>query len=95
MLYPIVIHKDENSDFGVTVPDLLGCTSAGSTLSEALSQAVVAIEGHLEILAEENRRIPQPKTIQEHMASGAYNDAFLWRSVEIDFFTTDRTCQSA
>ena len=27
MRYPIVIHKDENSSYGVTVPDLPGCFS--------------------------------------------------------------------
>lgn len=28
MKYPVVIHKDENSDYGVTFPDLPGCFSA-------------------------------------------------------------------
>ena len=29
MRYPIVIHKDEGSSYGVTVPDLPGCFSGG------------------------------------------------------------------
>ena len=33
-LYPVVIHKDKKSAFGVTVPDLPGCFSAGATLDE-------------------------------------------------------------
>ncbi len=36
MNYPVVIHKDKNSDYGVTVPDLPGCFSAGTTMEEAL-----------------------------------------------------------
>ena len=28
-LYPVIIHKDRKSAFGVTVPDLPGCFSAG------------------------------------------------------------------
>ena len=36
MRYPVVIHKDPESDYGVTVPDLPGCFSAGETLDEAL-----------------------------------------------------------
>lgn len=36
MRYPIIIHKDPESDFGITVPDLPGCFSAGSTMEEAL-----------------------------------------------------------
>ena len=48
MRYPVVIHKDPNSDYGVTVPDVAGCFSAGATLDEALSEVVEAIEAHLE-----------------------------------------------
>ena len=95
MLFPIAIHKDKDSDFGVTVPDLPGCTSAGATLADAVSQAAEAITGHLELLADENREIPQPKTIQEHRASGEYNDAYLWRTVEVSDVPTDVVRQSA
>lgn len=48
MHYPVVIHKDTESDDGVTVPDLPGCFSAGETLDEALQEVVEAIECHLE-----------------------------------------------
>ena len=48
MRYPVVIHKDHNSDYGVTVPDLPGCFSAAETMDEALREAVEAIECHLE-----------------------------------------------
>ena len=48
MRYPVVIHKDPESDYGVTVPDLSGCFSAGETLDEALLEVVEAIECHLE-----------------------------------------------
>jgi hypothetical protein len=34
--FPIVIHKDRQSDYGVTVPDLPGCFSAGATMDEGL-----------------------------------------------------------
>ena len=42
--YPVVIHKDNNSDYGVTVPDLPGCFSAGSSIEEALQQVKEAVE---------------------------------------------------
>ena len=47
MKYPIVIHKDPNSDYGVTIPDLPGCFSAGSTIEEAISMAQEAAECHI------------------------------------------------
>ncbi|HHU36863.1 MAG TPA: hypothetical protein GXZ47_06500 [Treponema sp.] len=39
MKYPVFIEKESGSDFGVTVPDLPGCYSAGSTIEEALENA--------------------------------------------------------
>jgi hypothetical protein len=38
MRYPVVIHKDESSDFGVTIPDIPGCFSAGDTYDDALNK---------------------------------------------------------
>ncbi len=40
MRYPVLVHKDPESDYGVTVPDLPGCFSAGETLNEAREQVV-------------------------------------------------------
>ena len=65
MNYPVVIHKDEDSDYGVTVPDLPGCFSAGSTIDEALAMAREAIELHLDSLREEGSPIPQPTTTSD------------------------------
>ena len=48
MRYPVVIHKDSDSDYGVTVPDLLGCFTAGDTIDDAIAQATEAIECHIE-----------------------------------------------
>ena len=53
MNYPVVIHKDKKSDYGVSVPDLPGCISAGATVDEALAMVREAIELHLEGLIEE------------------------------------------
>ncbi|MBL0942631.1 MAG: type II toxin-antitoxin system HicB family antitoxin, partial [Alphaproteobacteria bacterium] len=35
MNYIALIHKDKNSDFGVSFPDFPGCITAGKTLDEA------------------------------------------------------------
>ena len=48
MRYPIVVHTDDGSSYGVTVPDLPGCFSAGDTLDEAFEMAREAIFGHIE-----------------------------------------------
>ena len=56
MQYPVVIHKDVESIYGVTVPDLPGCFSAGETLEEAGESAQEAIACHLEGLLMDRRR---------------------------------------
>lgn len=72
MFYPIVIHKDPESTFGVTVPDLPGCFSAGDTLDEALRMSQEAIELHIEGLLEDNDAVPMPHSIDEHQDSKEY-----------------------
>lgn len=67
MKYPLIIHKDKDSSFGVTVPDIPGCFSAGDTLEEAMENAEEAIYGHLGILAENGEDIPKGSPIEDHL----------------------------
>ncbi len=83
MRYPIVIHKDPDSDYGVTVPDLPGCFSAGDTLDDALNQAVEAIECHIEGLLIDGLPIPTPLDIEAHQQNLDYQDG-IWAIVEVD-----------
>ena len=69
MNYPIVLHKDRDSDYGVTVPDLPGCFSAGKTVDEALAMAKEAIELHLEGLIHEGQPIP-PRAASNSISKG-------------------------
>ncbi|MBV8450385.1 MAG: type II toxin-antitoxin system HicB family antitoxin [Hyphomicrobiales bacterium] len=47
--YIALIHKDRESDFGISFPDFPGCISAGSTLEEAASMAAEALSGHVRL----------------------------------------------
>lgn len=77
MRYPIFIHKDSKSDYGVTVPDLPGCFSAGSTLEEAIKNAEEAIECHLEGLLLDDEVIPNRMDLEDHLANNDFEDAIL------------------
>ncbi|MBN4063488.1 type II toxin-antitoxin system HicB family antitoxin [Cardiobacterium sp. AH-315-I02] len=81
--YPVVIHKDENSCFGVTVPDIAGCFSAGDTLEDALFSARDAINNHLEILAEDGIIAPQASPVDRYYNDPDYKDA-QWSYVAVD-----------
>ena len=83
MRYPIVIHKEDDTDYGVIVPDLPGCYSAGSTLDEAIENAREAIECHLEGLLLDGERIPGPSTIEEHKDNPDYAGG-VWSVVDVD-----------
>jgi predicted RNase H-like HicB family nuclease len=83
MNFPVVIHKEAASDYGVTVPDLPGCVTAGRTVDEALVMAKEAIEGHLEVMLEEGYRIPAVKTIAQLQSNPEFRDGF-WAVVSID-----------
>ena len=83
MNFPVVIHKDEDSDYGVTVPDLPGCFSAGRTIDEALAMAKEAIELHLEGMIEDGEAIPLPTAIENHQTRREFRGG-IWAVVPID-----------
>ena len=83
MRYPVVLHKDPNSDYGVTVPDLPGCFSAGETIDEALAEVVEAIECHIEGLLIDGEPVPSPTSIETHRDDPNYVDG-VWALVTID-----------
>lgn len=61
--YAAVLRKDPDSDHGVSFPDLPGCFSAGSTMSEALVMAQEALALHLDGIAEDGETIPEPMNL--------------------------------
>jgi predicted RNase H-like HicB family nuclease len=83
MRYPIVIHKDAGSSYGVTVPDLPGCFSGGDTLDDACEMAQEAIVGHVETLLMERQPIPSKKLLEEHQANEDYAGG-IWALVDVD-----------
>lgn len=83
MRFPIVIHKDSDSDYGVTVTDLPGCFSAGSTTDEALTNAIEAIECHIEGLMIDGEVVPGPRTIEFHRSARRFRGG-VWALVEVD-----------
>ena len=83
MKYSVAIHKDEGSCFGITVPDIAGCFSAGDTLEEALEKTKEAISGHLEVLADDGNLAPNASPIDDYINEPSYRGA-TWAYVDID-----------
>ena len=84
IIYPVAVHKDPDSDYGVSVPDLPGCISAGSTYAEALAMAREAIELHVTGLAEDGEAVPPPTTVEAWVDHPDFADATAWALVEAE-----------
>ena len=83
MRYPVIIHKDRGSDYGVTVPDLPGCFSAGETLEEALGNAEEAILTHVEGLLLDDETVPSPTDV-ETLRRKLKQKSVVWGIVSVD-----------
>lgn len=84
MLFPIAIFPgDDQHAWGVEVPDIPGCFSAGEDLDNAIAMAREAIEGHLELLAQDQQEIPRASKVGVHAANPAYAGC-TWALIDID-----------
>jgi len=73
MRYPIAIEAgSETTAFGVAVPDLPGCFSAGDTLDEAVSAAEEAAAAWIDAALDAGMTIPQPSTLEAVQANPAF-----------------------
>ena len=83
MRFAVVIHKDESSGYGVTVPDLPGCFSAGDSIEEAILSGHEAIACHLEGLLMDGESIPERTPVEAHQVNLEYKDG-IWALIEVD-----------
>ena len=65
MEYIAYLHKDKNSDYGVSFPDFPGCITAGSTLEEARRMAGEALAFHVAGMREDGEAIPKPSSLDD------------------------------
>lgn len=64
MRYPVAIEAgSDETAFGVVVPDLPGCFSAGDTLDEAMMAAEEAVAAWLDAALDAGMAIPAPSTL--------------------------------
>lgn len=72
--YIALIHKDADSDYGVSFPDFPGCISAGSTLDEAREMGTEALTFHIEGMIEDGLAIPEPSDLETVMGDPENRD---------------------
>jgi predicted RNase H-like HicB family nuclease len=84
MRFPVVLHTDDGQHYGVTVPDLPGCFSAGDSIDDALTQVLEAIDLHLEgAMEDDSAELPEPQPIRVHQQNPDYASG-IWAVVDVD-----------
>jgi len=84
MRYPIAIEPgDAKHAYGVVVPDLPGCFSAGDTLDEAIANAPEAIALWLEDRIARGELPPSARAIETHRKKAQFK-GWIWAVVEVD-----------
>lgn len=94
MRYPITIEPgNDTTAWGVVVPDLPGCFSAGDTLEEAIIQAEEAVTAWIEVALDDGQDIPTPSHIEALRAAHPEFEGWLWALVKIDPAMLDTTVE--
>jgi len=81
--YIAILHKEANTDFGVSFPDFPGCVTAGQTVDEAKDFAQEALALHINGMAEDGDQLPAPSKLEDIMADAAYADAVAYLVVSV------------
>ena len=71
--YRILLRREPEGGFTVTIPMLQGCISHGETIEEAIKNAKEAIELYIETLKIYKEEIPNEDNILEYNLSINYN----------------------
>ncbi len=83
MKYPVIIHKDNDTGYGVTIPDIPGCFTYGDTQEEAVLNIQEAVELYYQ--GEDISDPPAPSQMEDLLTSDLYTrDSFLYLA-DIDF----------
>lgn len=90
MELPLAIHKDKDSTYGVTIPDVAGCYSWGDTIDDAIRNARDAVYSHFEAMAAESGGMGEltSSTIEQLATQEEFSGA-IWALVEIDISRLD------
>jgi predicted RNase H-like HicB family nuclease len=69
-----LIHKDAESDYGVSFPDFPGVITAGIDLDEARRMAEEALNFHVEGMIEDGEALPEPSSLEAIMQDADNRD---------------------
>lgn len=71
-VYPAVFHKEADA-YWVEFPDLEGCHTYGSSITEAMESAQEALGGYVLTLLEQNKKLASPSDISTLHAEDGFS----------------------
>jgi predicted RNase H-like HicB family nuclease len=83
-VYIGVIHKDTDSDYGISFPDFPGCITAGSNLREVKEMAMEVLPMHMNGILNDGGDIPEPTPKNKIENDPKYDDAISFMSIVVD-----------
>ncbi len=88
--YIAVVHREPESEYGVSFPDFPGCITAGKTLEEAKDMAVEALKLHIKGIIEDGEKIPKPSKFDDIINRSEYSDAVAFLLISLPDIKTKR-----
>lgn len=84
MKYPVIIHKDKDSAYGLTMPDFPSCFSAGDSVDEVLGHVQEIVELYYD--GESDLPVPSPSSLESVVeAEVARGGIVLQTEVDLSF----------
>lgn len=77
----VIVHKDQDSAYGMTFPDAPGCFSAADEMDDLFAMAGEALELWAEGMREDGLPIPEPRDLAALRADPKWAEQF--RTAEI------------
>ena len=81
--YITIVHKEAESDFGVSFPDFPGCISAGTNIDETKDMAQEALILHIHGLLEDGDPLPDPSRLEEIISDPDYSNTIAYLVVSV------------
>ncbi|OLF38190.1 MULTISPECIES: type II toxin-antitoxin system HicB family antitoxin [unclassified Psychrobacter] len=83
MKYPIAIQKgDNNTAYGIIIPDIAGCYSASDEYENILKNAKEAIVLHISGMIEDGEPIPMPTDSNNYKDDPGF-EGMSWATVDV------------
>lgn len=83
MNYIAIVHKEAETDFGVSFPDFPGCITAGQSIDDAKDLAQEALMLHIQGMFEDGDQLPIPSKLEEIMTNADYTNAVAYLVVSV------------